>query len=244
VSKPSISIVTTTLNCAELIPGLIKSLLAQSDRDFDWVVADGGSTDGTIEAVRQFPSDRVQVIAGRDFGIYDALNKALAGVTSDYYLVVGADDSLTNTAVASYKRAASIDNPDIVAAAVKIGPKLLTPMRGARWLRGGNAFVASHAVGTLIRRSLHDTVGYYSRRYVNCADMYFILKALDAGNAQLQRADFVAGEFSLGGISSQDRLCSLSDAFRIQVDCGANKPTQTLLYLMRLVRALFRSTGD
>lgn len=45
--KPTISIITVTFNAAKFLPGLIDSLRAQTDRDFEWIVVDGASTDAT-----------------------------------------------------------------------------------------------------------------------------------------------------------------------------------------------------
>jgi glycosyltransferase involved in cell wall biosynthesis len=238
--QPTIAVVTLTLNCAAVLPQLIDSLHAQSDQEFDWVVADGASQDNTLQVIANgFPQHRTQLSTGRDFGIYDALNKAIANLRADYYLVLGADDVLYPNAIADYRKVAQQTGGDIIAAAVDRGNRTLRPMSGRLWLRGGNAFVASHAVATLIRRDLHHTCGYYSNRYVNCADMHFILTAVKKCDARVVPANFVAGRFSDAGVSSADAICSISDAFRIQLAFGGNKGVQYVLYVGRLLRALF-----
>jgi glycosyltransferase involved in cell wall biosynthesis len=240
MGSPSISVITVTLNCAQRLPRLLDSLLAQKDQDFEWVVVDGGSRDNTLEVVSRFPEARLRKASGPDFGIYDALNKAVALARGDYYVVAGADDELYPDAIGNFRRTAASTSSDIVAASVDWDASTLRPMRGRRWLRGGNAFVAGHAVGSLIRRRLHETCGMYSNRYVNTADMYFVLSAHRAG-ARIGAADFVAGRFGTDGVSSTDQFCSLSDAFRIQLAFGENKPLQLALYIARLLRALWRS---
>jgi len=239
LEKPSISIITVTLNCAPLLARLIDSLLAQDDQDFHWVIVDGGSTDGTLTAAERFPKERVTLASGPDFGIYDALNKGVALTHTDYYLVLGADDRLYPNAISSFRKAAQELHCDLIAAAVESSTDVMRPMVGQRWLRGGNAFVASHAVGTLIRRELHARCGFYSNRYVNCADMHFVLSAVTKGNASIAAADFIAGQFGDTGISSADRLCSIADAFRIQVAFGENRALQFLLHIGRLAKVLF-----
>jgi glycosyltransferase involved in cell wall biosynthesis len=241
VKTPTLSIITVTLNCEPLLPGLLESLLAQSDPDFEWIVVDGGSRDETLQIARRFPSARATIVSGRDFGIYDALNKGVAAAHGEYYLVVGADDRLYPDAIANYRKAAGETGMDIVAAIVDSDKGPLRPMRGRRWLRGGNAYIASHAVGTLIRRELHSSCGYYSNRYVNAADMHFILTAVAKGKASIGAAVFVAGKFDGRGVSTMDSVCSLSDAFRIQLVFGENRFVQLALYFGRMVRALLRS---
>jgi glycosyltransferase involved in cell wall biosynthesis len=239
MTRPTISVITVTLNCARLLPGLVESLLKQDDKDFEWVVADGGSSDQTLDVIGRFPTGRTVIVSGPDFGIYHALNKAVAAAHGDYYLVLGADDRIHSNAISSFRRVASETQWDIIAATVETGTTVLRPMRGRRWLRGGNAFVAGHAVGTLIRRQLHAVCGYYSNRYVNGADMFFVLSAASKAQAKIGAADFVAGTFGADGVSTVDHLCSISDAFRIQIAFGENRVVQLLLYGFRLIRALF-----
>ena len=235
---PSISIVSVTLNCAAALPQLIESLRMQDDQDFQWVVFDGGSTDSTLEIIAQYPAAYLTLLSGRDFGIYDALNKAIQIADGDYYLVLGGDDTLKPDAISSFRRRAVETNADLVAASIQAGDIVLKPLEGQPWRRGGNAYIAGHAVGTLIRRSLHSHCGYYSNRYVNCADMHFILTALMRGKATLAAGNFVAGRFGTAGVSTTDRVCSLSDAFRIQLAFGENKYVQLCLFLIRLTRSV------
>ncbi|MEN9258541.1 MAG: glycosyltransferase [Gloeomargarita sp. SRBZ-1_bins_9] len=98
---PLLSVVTATYNAAHDLPRLIASLAAQTDQDFEWVVADGVSTDGTLELLEQARQklQRVVVDSRPDFGIYDALNRAVKLASGEYYLVVGADDMLFPEAI-------------------------------------------------------------------------------------------------------------------------------------------------
>ena len=87
-----ISVLPVTFNAIDMLPGLIDSLKAQTDRCFEWIVVDGASTDGTIELIKSSNDIVTQWISEPDFGIYHAMNKAIQLATGDYYLVVGADD--------------------------------------------------------------------------------------------------------------------------------------------------------
>src|SRR5512140_2526898 len=186
--QPTISVITATLNCAAQLPRLVASLLAQDDQDFDWVVVDGGSRDEALDIVARFA--RVRFSSGSAFGIYDALNKGVRMADSDDYVGVGADDELYPAAISSFRERVATEQRDIVAASVLIDNETRRPMRGWKWLRGGNAFVASHAVGMLIRRQLHEECGYYSNRYPNCADMHFVLSVVNRPNASIATAHF------------------------------------------------------
>jgi len=233
----SLSVVTVTYNCGKLLPKLIDSLRRQTDQNFNWVVVDGASTDSTVSMISQAQAWlRVTSVSEPDFGIYHALNKAVGLLKTEYYVVVGADDELSHDAVAQYRALAAEHNADLVAASVQIGHQLVRAGQGRQWLRGGNAHVASHAVGTLIRTELHRRFGLYSNRFVNCADMLFVLSALADPRTRLVIAEFTAGRFCIDGVSSVDRVCSLSDFFRIQLRFDRHPLLQLLLFVLRLSR--------
>lgn len=73
-----ISIITVVYNCVESIEETIKSILLFQDYDFEYVVIDGGSTDGTLEVIKKY-SDRISILVSEsDKGIYDAMNKGIS----------------------------------------------------------------------------------------------------------------------------------------------------------------------
>lgn len=235
----TLSVITATFNAAELLPRLVASLQAQTDQGFEWVVADGGSSDATLEILAEAKTNLRQVVltSQLDFGIYDALNRAVKLSTGDYYMVLGADDTLAPDAIANYKQAIEETNADLITARVQSDAYA----RGRRvrcwpWLYAQFAYVSGHAVGLAIKRSLHEQVGYYSRKLPIAADQFFIQKAIQMG-ARLSAHEFVAGYFdSHGGASSQDVLGTLLESYRVQLALGESKWVQTTLLLVRLIR--------
>src|SRR6266702_4244755 len=116
MSAPTISVVTATYNCASQLPALIESLRKQTDRNFQWAVADGASSDGTLELLRSVTDLDAVITSQPDFGIYDGLNRALRSAAGNYYIVAGADDYLAADAIANYREAIERSGADIVAA--------------------------------------------------------------------------------------------------------------------------------
>jgi glycosyltransferase involved in cell wall biosynthesis len=231
-----ISIITATLNARELLPGLIQSLQQQTDSDFEWVVMDGGSRDGTLELLRRAGLQQMRVVSEPDCGIYDALNKAIQLSSGTYYLVCGADDRLSKEAVSSYKLAARSTAADLISAWVETDTKVTRPSRGNPWLRGHLAFVSQHAVGTLIRKDLHKTIGFYSKRFKIAADQLFIKQACSNKQVRLVAADFIAGRYATDGVSGGDVVTSMTEFFRVQLETESNKPLQILLFCLRLFK--------
>lgn len=236
--QPSLSIVTATYNAENYLPNLIDSLIAQTDPDFEWVVADGGSTDRTLELIDNAKSHlkRVIVDSQPDFGIYDALNRAVKLASGDYYVVVGADDTLFSETVANYKKACAETGADLITAPYLCGDQTIGIRQPAwEWLWGAQAYVTGHAVGLAVRRDLHNRVGEYSRYFPQSADYLFILEAIRQG-ATVAFRDFIAGRFYEYGTSGRNRLAAITEHYRIQVKLGHSLAVQTLLLLYRVIR--------
>ncbi len=89
-----ISVVVPVLNGAEVIAGALGSLVDQAEVDLEIIVADGGSTDATLERVAYFSEHVDLVISGPDAGQADALNKAFARAGGTYFAWLCADDRL------------------------------------------------------------------------------------------------------------------------------------------------------
>ncbi len=236
--KIKISVITATYNAAKELPNLIQSLRLQTDRDFEWVIADGGSSDDTLKMINSVRDLRVRVSTQSDFGIYDALNRGVKNSNGDYYVVVGADDILFKDAIAKYKKYAKKENGgayDFVAAGYKIEKNTKYPMKNKGWLYGMLGEASSHSVSLLIKKEVHSHYGYYSRSFPICADQLFVRTALKGG-ASINRASFIAGEYGMQGFSAQDSAGILSELFRVQLKVGENKLFQLLIYIARMLK--------
>jgi hypothetical protein len=231
----TISVVTATYNAVAQLPRLIASLRAQTDKDFEWVVADGGSTDGTLVLLKNTTGLKVVISSQPDCGIYDALNRAIRMSSGEYYVVIGADDQFSSNAIADFRKTALESGADIVAARVTSRGHMLRVREGKTWRYGAGAFIASHSVGTLFRKALHERFGFYSRKLTITADSLFVKQAC-LGGAKRCAATFTAGEFSAGGASTADIAGALFDLLRVQLLTGENKLLQIVLFVLRLIK--------
>jgi glycosyltransferase involved in cell wall biosynthesis len=234
--RPKLTVLTATLNAAPALPRLIACLRAQTDQDFEWIVADGLSTDGAQQLLRDTTDLRIGLDEAADFGIYDALNRGLRHIDGGYYLVVGADDLLEPDAIANFRHAAmEAGCPDFVAAGYRQDRRTRWPRRRLGWLHGVQGMASSHSVGLLIRRELHARFGMYTHKLPIAADQLFIKVAL-RGGASIARANFIAGEFGTGGTSGSDPLGVLTEIFRVQVRTERIVSLQYLIFLLRLFK--------
>jgi glycosyltransferase involved in cell wall biosynthesis len=234
-AQTKISVVTATHNCVGQLPSLLESLRKQTDGNFEWVVADGGSSDGTLELLGSIADVDVVISSQPDFGIYDALNRALKSASGDYYIVAGADDCFYPDAIANYRRAIDKSGADIITARGMYGPHCFRIKNGPAWLFGDKAFIAQHSLGTAFRRDLHARFGFYSRKFPIAADSFFVLQACKGGATRYD-AKFVAGAIGRQGVSYVDWVGSATELFRVQLLVGCALIPQVLLLLLRILK--------
>lgn len=92
---PLFSIIIVCLNPGQKLFGTLDSVLGQSCRDYEIIVKDGMSSDGSVEQVRdRYPNDQIRVYAKKDSGIYDAMNQAIALAQGEYFLFLNTGDKL------------------------------------------------------------------------------------------------------------------------------------------------------
>jgi glycosyltransferase involved in cell wall biosynthesis len=87
-----VSIITVAFNAVNTIGDTMRSVARQSYPDIEHIVIDGGSTDGTLDVIRENASRVAKLVSERDNGIYDALNKGISSATGDVIGILHSDD--------------------------------------------------------------------------------------------------------------------------------------------------------
>ena len=91
-----ISIITVNYNNLSGLRKTLKSVISQSSEDYEWIVIDGGSTDGSKELLEEY-SDRIDYwVSEKDHGIYEAMNKGIKVAKGDYLQFLNSGDSLAD----------------------------------------------------------------------------------------------------------------------------------------------------
>lgn len=89
------SIITVSLNAGNDLIDTIESIVSQDYENYEIIIKDGFSTDGSIEKLPN--NEKIRLIQKKDAGIYDAMNQAIDEATGDYLLFINAGDKLSNT---------------------------------------------------------------------------------------------------------------------------------------------------
>ncbi|WP_396150042.1 glycosyltransferase family 2 protein [Flavobacterium sp.] len=96
---PKISVITVVYNAVATLEETILSVINQDFEDFEFIIIDGGSTDGTIEIIKKYQDKITLWISEPDKGIYDAMNKGIKIAKGDYVYFLGGDDLLYSNSV-------------------------------------------------------------------------------------------------------------------------------------------------
>ena len=94
-----ISIITVSYNSALTIEDTIKSVLDQDYPNIEYIIIDGGSTDGTMDVVNKYKDRIVKIVSEKDEGMYDAMNKGIKLATGDVVGILNSDDVYTSNDV-------------------------------------------------------------------------------------------------------------------------------------------------
>ena len=233
-TRPVISVVIGVLNGAELIEKAIDSFSAQTLRDKELVVLDGGSTDGTVEVLRRRSAELAYWRSEPDKGLYDAWNKAIDHCRGAYIGFIGCDDEFADPdALARLARAADqTPPPDLICSinALVDGRGRFLKAIGAPWDRPGMRRSMNLAHSCLLHRAeLFQTHGGFATDYRVGADYEFFLRL-----GPETRAAFVEQiTMRVGGDGMSHRLWQtrLREHFRAQAkspDIGLRVATMNL----------------
>jgi glycosyltransferase len=234
-----ISILTATFNASNFLPKLIDSLTSQTDKDFEGVIADGGSSDNTISLLENAKKyiNNIKIDSRVDSGISDAINRAIKISTGDYFIIIGADDFFYSDAILNYKKYLSNYKPDILCAKIiSNGKELKVRKPDFLWLYGSSTKIACTAIGTAYKKNLTEKAGYFDTKMQIYADGLFALRAINSG-AKIVNVDFFAGEYAIGGISNTNPIISFTEDFRAKILCGFNLYVQLILFVLRVIKS-------
>lgn len=101
VYKYKLSIITVNLNNRNGLQKTIESVISQTFHNFEWIIIDGGSTDGSKELIEKYTDHINFWVSEPDKGIYNAMNKGIRKSNGEYLLFLNSGDFLYNTEVIS-----------------------------------------------------------------------------------------------------------------------------------------------
>ena len=179
-TTPKVSIIVATWNAARTFERCLRSIIAQDFTDWELLIVDGASTDGTVNLIRLHEVHIAWWQSKKDGGIYDAWNQALAHARGEYVCFLGADDAWANdTSLSRLANAVDGLEYDLVTSQGLIFDPTTAKKScfGSAWdyRRIGRHMVVCHP-GMWHRRSLFERHGSFDTRYRIAGDLDFLLR--------------------------------------------------------------------
>ena len=213
MSGKKISIITITLNAERYLEQTIASVVNQTHSNREYIIVDGGSTDGTLDIIKKYESEIDNWISEPDNGIADAMNKGIDLATGDYILFLHSDDYLVNSSVLERASEYLGDRFDIFFFQVLHdinGQNQVSSNRSLGWLT--NFKMGSCHQGQLCSRKLFQRIGKFDTSFKIDMDYDLILRAYRAG-ASCNSVNMPLAVMRLIGISSRTDWKSLRERF-------------------------------
>lgn len=199
-SRVKITVITVSCNCIDTIKRTIDSVVTQRYNDFEYIIIDGASTDGTIDVLAQYKDKIDYIISEPDDGIYHAMNKGIAAASGDYIIFLNGDDYFDNDGVLD-KIADYCDGDNIVIGREYCGSRLSDVVDFESVESKFYGLFYPHQ-STFIPKHLFDEYGYYSLNYKVSSDFEWICRAILSG-ARINWVDVIVSHYSNGGLSSK-----------------------------------------
>lgn len=200
MSQVKFSIITINYNNKEGLRKTIESVVNQSFKDFEYIIIDGGSTDGSIDAIKEYASHIDYWVSEPDNGIYNAMNKGILQAYGEYLNFMNSGDEFYDKDV--LETVVSMLDKDIIVGKIMHGTEVWGfPKEEITMLDLVQGTVLHQA--SFFRRELFDE-NMYDEKYKIVSDWKFYIQSLVFNNATFRNIDSIICRFIPGGISEVD----------------------------------------
>lgn len=224
MGRTKISIITVCYNSEKHIEEAILSVINQPYENKEYIIIDGGSTDGTLSVIEKYKEKIDYFVSEPDKGISDAFNKGIKAATGDVIGIINSDDKLETDALT---KVAEVYTPEVdmyrgicyiwndkTGFLFKDIPTLYWPAIPVK-LRGAHP-------ATFVSKAAYDRLGTFdiNLKYSMDTDLF---RRFSRANANVKFIDEPLAYFRLGGISQSDETARLKELMIILKKNGSNK---------------------
>lgn len=196
------SIITINYNNCEGLRKTIESIINQSCQDYEYIIIDGGSDDGSREVIKEF-TDRISYwVSEQDKGIYNAMNKGILKATGDYLIFMNSGDRFYDHNV--LENVQPYLTADIVHGRLfySSGRERSVYLHGAPDMQHFLDNTLNHQSSFIARKLFIDTL--YDEQYKIVSDWKFFMEKLILQNCSFVSIPVKVGIFEEGGISESN----------------------------------------
>lgn len=235
-----VSVVTVCYNSEQTIRCCMDSVLQQTYENIEYIVIDGGSTDGTVDVILEYEpffQGRMKWVSEPDEGIYDAMNKGIAMCGGDLIGILNSDDY--------YEPGAAADMAEAMAECPEIPYQIL--YGAVRTIKDGKEesvsilshhFLKERMIGhpaCFVTRAVYEDFGGYDTQYISAADYDFMLRMNEKEEVKFRPVYRLIANFRTGGMCGS--VEAWRDLLRVERDRGllSERKYRTILMKDRLI---------
>ena len=245
------SIVTVTYNSEKYLADTINSVLSQDCADFEYIFVDGGSTDGTLEIIRDYAAidGRIRWISELDEGISDAFNKGIRMAKGEIVGIINSDDTYATGALGAVAATFDADpvcdvvHGDMLRFEGEAPLFLLKPVPVDE--RMWHDMPVNHPA-TFVRRQAYEQVGLFDMQLKIAMDYEFVLRLYRAG-CRFCYLERVLANMRYGGASDARFLAARREVFVVTVAAGYPRWRAASWFVvkavMNIIKNLLRRLG-
>lgn len=239
---PFVTVVTVVFNGVEEVENTIKSVIGQEFANYEYIVIDGGSSDGTVAILEKYSGNISYWVSESDRGIYDAMNKALLAAGGEWIIFLNAGDYFSDGSVLKDLACElSGDISDIV-----YGDNFVFyPSTGKIKKRSAGLPVDMWKGSVFSHQSVFVKLSYHKRKPYNInnrisADFEFFYKAFNEG-VRFKKINRVVSVVSAGGLSDIRRIDSIVGWWSVVKKTGMVNFYYIYRIILEMIKGLVRS---
>ena len=235
-SSPFFTIITVVRNGSDTLQRCINSIKSQSFKEFEYIIIDGASSDGTLGIVRENADVISLAVSEEDQGLYFAMNKGLDLARGKYVGILNADDIyFPNTLELVRDVILKDSNSEVIYGAMSYFSQpnkthfIHSDEISKRMIFHPTCFVSNET---------YKRIGDFNTKYRVAADYEFVMRCYKA-NAKFVGIDSVLASFSDGGTSARLRLRSMLETSEIQARFNSESIFRRYTKLLRMLIATY-----
>ena len=221
-----VSIITVVYNAVRTIEQTIKSVLCQSYKNIEYIIIDGGSTDGTLDVIAKYRDILAYFVSEPDGGIYDAMNKGIKKATGDIIGLLNADDWYEPNAIEAVVKGFEYSAADVVYGKMilinKDGTKKNHERKTPEMLL--ESMCLPHPA-TFLRKETYEKYGLFDTSFRIAAD-YELMLRLYVNGASFFAVDDILTNFRMTGVSNTGFITLAQENLKIHSIYNANYPNK------------------
>lgn len=207
MSRPLITIITVNINDLEGLKRTFKSVFNQNWKEFEYIVIDGGSNDGSAEYISSQGSRIDYWISEPDSGIYNAMNKGIRAANGEYLLFINSGDELKENDILG-NNVSVLHTEDII----YYDLEFQFQDRAVKHTYPSELdykFFINGSIGhpaTFIKKSLFENTSGYDENYKIVSDWKFFMDSVVKNKCSYRKVNVVLSKFYKDGISTNNRV--------------------------------------